>query len=158
MKVDYVVLHNQALPKFCTHKGHGAGVKVGKGMHMEMFLWVFLWFYPTFFPPFSLSFPPFSFAFSCAFCMLGHLSCTRLVLMGLQYEGTTVNQTLLVQTFDHFILLWKPFAPFLYMLESLCSYYYDPAYYHIKWYWNWKIACINLAMRFIQKVLDSNYT
>ena len=56
-----------------------------------------------------------------------------------------------------FFLLWKPFAPFLYMLESSFSYYYYPAYYRIKWYWNWKIACINLAVKVVQKVLDSNY-
>ena len=37
------------------------------------------------------------------------------------------------------------------MLESWCSYYYYPAYYRIEWYWNWKIACINLAERVVQK-------
>ena len=56
-----------------------------------------------------------------------------------------------------FFLLWKPFAPFLYMLEILCSYYYYPAYYRIKWYWNWMISCINPTVRVVQKVLDSNY-
>ena len=50
-----------------------------------------------------------------------------------------------------FSLLWKPFVPFLYMLERSCSYYYYPAYYRIKWYWNWMTACINLAMGVIQK-------
>ena len=42
-------------------------------MRMEINCLVFLQFHPTFFSPFSLSFPPFSFAFPYAFRMLGHL-------------------------------------------------------------------------------------
>ena len=41
--------------------------------HGDVFVF-FLRFDPAFFTPFPLSFSPFSFAFSCAFRMLGHLS------------------------------------------------------------------------------------
>ena len=98
------------------------------------FFFFFLRFDPALFTPFSLSFPSFSFAFSCAFRMLGHLSRAWLVLTGLRYKGKTVNRTFLVRNFDHFFLLRKPFAPFLYLLQSSCSYYYHPAYCRIKWY------------------------
>ena len=74
-KVD-MLLCNQALPiVFTFTKGHGAGVTVGICMRMEMsFFFFFFLFDPALFPPFSLSFSPFPFAFSCAFRMLGHLS------------------------------------------------------------------------------------
>ena len=84
---------------FTLTKGHGAGVTVGKCMRMEIFF--FLRSDPVFFPPFSLSFSPFSFTFSCAFPMLGHLSCTWLVLTGLRYKDTTVIRT--------FFLTWEAF-------------------------------------------------
>ena len=67
------------------------------------FFFFFLLFDPVFFPPFSL--PPFSFALSCAFGMLGHLSRAWLMLTGLHYDGTTVNRTFLVRKFDHFFFL-----------------------------------------------------
>ena len=105
---------------------------------------------------FSLSLSPFSFTFSCAFCMLGHSSRAWLVLPGLHYEGTTVNRTFLVRKFDHFSLtLETPFGPFLDTLERSCSYYYFPKYYRIKWYYNWKMAYINLAVRAVQMILNS---
>ena len=107
---------------FTLTKGHGAGVTVGKCICMEMFYFFFK-FDLTFFPPYSLSFPPFSFAFSCALPMLGHLSRTWLVLTGLHYEGTTVNWKFLVKKFDHF---FSYLEAFLYMLESSCSYIYYP--------------------------------
>ena len=40
------------------------------------------------------------------------------VVTGLRYKGTTVTI---------FFLLRKPFAPFFYLLESSCWYYYQPA-------------------------------
>ena len=75
-----IILHNQALPKFCTHerswsRGHGDKMYA----HGDVFFFVFFFFSsflrfdPAFFPLFSL-FPSLSFAFYCAFCMLGHLS------------------------------------------------------------------------------------
>ena len=49
---NYVILHNQALPKFYAHER--SGVTVGKCIHMEFFFRV----YPPFLPPFSsLSLP-----------------------------------------------------------------------------------------------------
>ena len=43
---------------------------------------------------------------------------------------------ILFENLTMFFLLQKPFAPFLYMLESscLCYYYMYLAYYRIKWY------------------------
>ena len=69
----------------------------------------FLRFDPAFYSHFLLSFPPLSFAFSCAFCMLGHLSHACLVLTGLHYKCTMVNQTFLVRKFDHFFLTSEAF-------------------------------------------------
>ena len=66
----YVILHNQALPNFShSRRGHG-GKTYSHGERR-----FFVRFDPAFFPSFPLSFPPFPFAFSYAFCMLGHLSC-----------------------------------------------------------------------------------
>ena len=97
-------------------------------------------------------FPSLFFRFFLRISYLGHLSRAWLVLTRLHYEGTTVHRE-----FANFFLLWKPFTPFLYMLVSWCSYYYYPACYRFKWYWNLKIAWINLAVRVVQKVLDSKY-
>ena len=107
----HVILNNQALPKFYTHekswhRGHG-----GKMYGVFFLLLFFLFFFiPNFFL-LSLFFPTFSFAFYCAFRMLGHFSRAGLVLTGLHYKGTMVNQTFLVQKFDHFFLLWTLYRP-----------------------------------------------
>ena len=71
--------------------------------------WRFFFFFLPFDPPFfllslSLSFPPFSLAFSSIFRMLGYLSHSWLVLTGLHYEGTMVNWTFFVKKFDQFFL------------------------------------------------------
>ena len=114
MKAGMLFFTMKHCPIFTLTKGYGAGVKVGKCMHM--FFWFFflfcffLQFDPTFFLSFSLSFPPFSFAFSCTFHMLGHLSHAWLVLMGLHYEGTMVNWTFLIRQFDHFFLTLEAFS------------------------------------------------
>ena len=105
-----VILYNQALPNFQTYerswrRGHGGKIYA----HGDVFFFFFFFFFffllfdPVFFPPFSL--PPFSFALSCAFGMLGHLSRAWLMLTGLHYDGTTVNRTFLVRKFDHFFFL-----------------------------------------------------
>ena len=75
----------------------------------------------------------FSFAFSCAFRILGHFNRACFVLTGLHYEYTTVNRTFLVRNFDHFfpyfytlplharelvfILLLPPILPYRMVLE-----------------------------------------
>ena len=75
-KCRYVILYNQALSKFYTHKsswlrGHGGKMYA----HGDVFLFMFFVIWSRIFSSFSLSFPPFSFAFSCIFCMPDHLSC-----------------------------------------------------------------------------------
>ena len=76
------------------------------------FFYLFIFFFFVLIPHFFLFFPlvpPFSFAFSCAFRLLGHLSRAWLALTGLHYEGTTVNRTFLVRKFDHFFLTLEAF-------------------------------------------------
>ena len=76
----YVVLHNLALSKFYTHerswrRGHGGKMYA----HGDVFFFFFFFFFFCFFfaiwsrifAPLCLSFPPFRFAFSWAFRMLG---------------------------------------------------------------------------------------
>ena len=60
--------------KHCQ-KGHGAGVKVGKCMRVEIF---FLRFNPPFFPPFSFSFLP----FFCFFLRISYAGPFRPLLIG----------------------------------------------------------------------------
>ena len=108
----YVILHNQALPKFYTResswrRGHGGKMYV----HDVFFVFFFFSLIPIF-PPFSLSFLPFLLHFSCAFRMLGYLSRAWLALTGLHNEGTTVDRTFLVRTFDHFFLTLEAFRAF----------------------------------------------
>ena len=57
-----------------------------------------------------LSFSPFSYSFSCAIRMLGHLSRAWLVFTGLRYKGRTVNRTFLVRKVDHFFLTAEAFC------------------------------------------------
>ena len=151
-QVDMLFFTIKHCQNFTFMKGHGAGVTVGNCMRMDLFFvffggWGGAWFciFSTF-----LSFH------SLFFCLLFRILYTRpfepcLIRVG----GAALrrfNQTFLVRKFDHFWLLWKPFVPFLCMLENLFSYYYYPAYYCIKWYWIWgKIACINLALRVVQQ-------
>ena len=106
-KIDMLFFTLKHCQNFTLAKGHGAGVTVGKCMRMEMIFCLFvcfLRFNPSFFTFFSF-FPPFSFAFSCAFRMLGPLSQVWLALTGLHYGGTTVNQTFLVRKFDRCLYL-----------------------------------------------------
>ena len=121
-KVDMLFFTIKHCQFFTLTKGHGAGVMAWKCKRMEICNLIL--HFSSFL---SLSFSPFSFAFSCAFRMPGHLSRGWLVLTGLSYKYTMVNRTFLVRNFDHFFLLRKPFAPFLYLLESSCRYYYHPA-------------------------------
>ena len=73
------------------------------------YLFIFCDLIPHFSSFLSLSFPPFSLAFSCAFRIPSHLSRAWLVLTGLHYECTTVNWTFLVRKFDHFFLTSEAF-------------------------------------------------
>ena len=88
---------------FTLTKRYGAGVHGGK-MYAHDVFFVFLRFDPAFFSPFSRSLPPFCFAISCLFHMLGHLCRALLMFTRLQYEGVTVDRTFLVRKFDHFLL------------------------------------------------------
>ena len=46
---------------------------------------------------------------SLFFCLFLRISYAELVLTGLRYKGTTVNQTFLVRKFDHFFLTSEAF-------------------------------------------------
>ena len=59
---------------FTLAKDHGAGVTVEKCVREEMVFFFFFRLNPPFFSSIFSLFPPFSFAFSCAFRLLGHLS------------------------------------------------------------------------------------
>ena len=122
------------------------GVTVGKCMRMMFFF--FFRFDPAFFLLFSLSLPT---LFFCLFLRISYAGPFEPRLIGVdgaavrRYNGKPNIFGSKIGPF-FFFLLRKPFAPFLpflYMLESSCSYYY----YHC----NWKIACINLAVRAVQK-------
>ena len=112
-------------------------------MRMEISFFFPIWSH--IFLPFSLSFPTFSFAFFLRISYAGpcHLNRAWLVMTGLHYEGTMVNRTFLVRKFHHFFLTLEAFRVLPLHARELVSYYYYPAYYCIKWYWSWKIACIN---------------
>ena len=108
-KVDMLFFTIKNCQNFTLTKGHGAEVMVGKCMRME------------------------SFSFSCA--MLDHLSLPWLVLAGLHYEGTMVNQTFLVQKFDHFFLSLEAFhALSLHDRELVFILLLPCIQYCIKWY------------------------
>ena len=117
---------------------------------LRSFFGFYLRFDPAFFPPFSLSFS----LFFCLFLGISNAGPFEPHLIGVdwaalqRYNG---KSNIFGPKIWPFFLLWKPFVPFFYMLESWCSYYYYPTHYRIKWYWNWKIACINLAERSLKK-------
>ena len=149
----FIIKHCQI---FILTKGHGAGVTEGTCMHIEMF--IFLRFDPAFF---LLSLSLFHSLFFYIFLRISYARPFESPLIGVnwaalrRYNGKPNICGSKIWPFV--FLLRKPFAPFPYMLESSCSYYFYSAYYRIEWYQNWKIACINLAVRVVQKVLDSNY-
>ena len=154
-KVDMLFFTIKHCQNFALTKCHGTGVKVGKGLPMEIFFFA-IW--SCIFSSFLSLFPS---LFFCLFLPISYTGVFGTHLIGVdraavwRYNGKP--NIFGLKIWRLFFLLWKTFKPFLYMLESPCSCYYYPAYYRIKWYWNWKIGCINLAMRVVQKVLDSNY-
>ena len=87
---------------------------------------VFLPFNPPVFPPFSL-FPSLFFRLLLCISYARPFEPRLIGVDGAALRSYNVKPNI--------------FGPniFLYMLESWCSYYYYPAYYCIKWYWNWQL-------------------
>ena len=152
-KVDNYVITSKHCQILTLRKGHGAGVTVGKCMRMEIFFFFFFFAIWSRIFLFSLSL---SLLFLGLFLRVSYAGPFPPRLIGVdgaalrRYNGKT-------NIFGSKI--WPSFSYFgsLYMLVSSCLYYYYPAYYRSKWYWNWKTACINLTVRVVQKVLDSIY-
>ena len=128
----YVIHYNQALQNFYTHERSWRRVTLGKCMRMEIFR-----FDPLFFPPFSLSL---SLPFLSSF--LAHFVCWAIwAALDLCWRGCIRKvQRLTEHCRSENLTIFSNFA-----------------YYRIKRYWNWKIACTNLTVRVVQKGLDRNY-
>ena len=152
----FIILYNQALPIFYTHKrswrrGHSRKMYA----HGDVFFFFFD-FIPHFFL-LSLSFSPF-----CLFLRISYAGPFELLLIGV--DGTALQRyngkpNIFGLKIWQFFLASEAFrALFLPATELVLILLSPPTYCHIKWYWNWKIACINFTVRVVQKMLDSNYT
>ena len=91
-KVDMSFFTIKHCQNFTFARGHGAGVTMEKCIRMELCFFLCVCFNPLFISSFFSLFPPFSFAFSCAFRLLDHLSRTWLALTGQHCEGTPINR------------------------------------------------------------------